>query len=275
MPGTGGSGGTTPGACPATGSFAIQVKMDVTWPSTTAAAAGSGKIVLWNRTTVSATGDTLSGMLQGCGTVLPETALTALGRIAAGGNKILIEVPDDVWDKPSMPKFPVTGTQSGGAMGGMMNLNWAVLLGASLADPKGAWPDSGSALMGVDADGDGKPGYIAAPRATDGYVLPPTSVGLGGSAPSAEKLFLVSRHVVAIMGTRASCDGFSGAANVSAFDSHVLGCLLKGGGECNKTQTDFVDGNRMKYVVKSATFVAKKVPDAATCADVRSALPAM
>ena len=60
----------------------------------------------------SPSGDALSGMLQGCGTVLPETALTGLGRIAAGGDKILIEVPDDTWEKPAMPKFPVTGMQA-------------------------------------------------------------------------------------------------------------------------------------------------------------------
>jgi hypothetical protein len=268
--GTGGSGPSA-GACPA-GAYAIGLTMDVTWPSTTAAAAGMGKIFLWNKTTISPSGDALGGMLQGCGTVLPETALTSLGRIAAGGNKILIEVPEDVWDKPSMPKFAVTGMQAGGATG-MLNLSWAVLLGATLGDPKGPWPDSYSGLMGADADGDGKPGYIAAPRNGGGFVLPPTAVGIGGSAPSAERLFLVSRHLVTINGMRTSCDEASGPANVSAFDSHVMGCLLRGGGECNKGQTDFVDGNRMKYVVKSATFRAKKVADGATCADVRAALP--
>ena len=76
-------------------------------------------------------------MLQGCGTVLPETGLTSLGRIAAGGDKILIEVPEDVWEKPSMPKFAVTGMQAGGAMG-TFNLSWAVLLGATLPRPEGA-----------------------------------------------------------------------------------------------------------------------------------------
>jgi hypothetical protein len=277
MPGTGGSGagtggsGPAAGACPG-GAYAIAITMDVTWPSTTAAAAGMGKIFLWNKSTVSPTGDAVAGMLQGCGTVLPETGLTSLGRIAAGGTKILIEVPEDVWDKPSMPKFPVTGMQAGGATG-TFNLSWAVLLGATLGDPKGPWPDSYTGLMGADADGDGKPGYIAAPRNGGGFVLPPTAVGIGGSAPSAERLFLVSRHVVTINGTRTSCDELSGPASVSAFDSHVMGCLLRGGGECNKGQTDFVDGNRMKYVVKSATFRAKKVGDAATCAEVRAALP--
>jgi hypothetical protein len=277
MPGTGGSGagtggsGPSAGECPG-GAYAIAVTMDVTWPSSTAAAAGMGKIFLWNKTTASPSGDALSGMLQGCGTVLPETALTGLGRIAAGGDKILIEVPDDTWEKPSMPKFAVTGMQAGGAMG-TFTLSWAVLLGAMMPDPRGPWPPSYTGLMGVDADGDGKPGYIAAPRNGGGFVLPPTSVGLGGSAPAAEKLFLVSRHVVTINGTRTSCDEMSGPATVSAFDSHVMGCLLRGGGECNKGQTDFVDGNRMKYVVKSATFRAKKVADAATCAEVRAALP--
>jgi hypothetical protein len=246
--------------------------MEVTWPSTTAAAAGMGKIYLWNKTAVTPSGDAVSGMLQGCGTLLPETALTSLGRIAAGGTKILIEVPDDTWEKPSMPKFPIMGMQTGGATG-TVSLSWAVLLGATLGDLKGPWPDSYSGLMGADPDGDGKPGYIAAPRNGGGFVLPPTAVGIGGSAPAAERLFLVSRHLVSVSGTRTSCDEMAGTANVMAFDSHVMGCLLRGGGECNKGQTDFVDGNRMKYQVKSATFRAKKVPDGATCAEVRAALP--
>ena len=70
---------------------------------------------------------------------------------------------------------------------------------------------------------------------------------------------------------------FAGVANglimVSAFDSHVMGCTVGGGKDCSDSQTDFVDQNRMKYQVKSATFTAKRVPDNATCADVRLASP--
>lgn len=249
--------------------------MDVTWPGTVAASTGTGKIHLWNRTTLDESGNALSGMLQGCGTNLPETTLTALGRLAANGMKILIEVPETVWEAPTMPKFPVKGTASAATPTAMVNLEWASLVGINLPDPKAAWPDSYTPLtaMAVDADGDGKPGYTALPRNRDGFVLPPTSVGIGGSAPAAEKVYLISRHLIAVSGTRTSCDEFAGTANVTAFDSHVMGCVLRGGADCNANQTDFVDQNRMKYRVTGATFKAKKLTAAATCADVRQALP--
>jgi hypothetical protein len=41
----------------------------------------------------------------------------------------------------------------------------------------------------------------------------------------------------------------------------------------NTNQADFVDQNRMKYMVKSGTYEAKVVADDASCADVRAALP--
>ena len=267
-------GGATPAGCGA-GVFAVHVVMDVTWPSTTAASMGTGKIHLWNRTALDASGTALTGMLQGCGTVLPETALSTLGRIATGGMKILIEVPDAVWEAPTMPRFAVKGMASATTPAAMVNLEWASLVGINLPDPKMAWPDSYTGLTAAaqDADGDGKPGYVAAPRNGGGFVLPPTSVGIGGLAPSAEKVFLVSRHLISLAGTRTSCDEMSGPATVSAFDSHVMGCALKGGADCSAAQTDFVDQNRMKYVVTAATFRAKKITADATCADVRRALP--
>jgi hypothetical protein len=275
--GPGADGGMPPAAGCGAGVFAMQVVMDVTWPAGTAAAAGSGKIYLWNRTVLEESGNTLTGTLQGCGTVLPETALTAIGRLATGGTKILIEVPDPVWEAPTMPRFAVKGMASAATATGMVNLEWASLVGINLPDPKAAWPDSytGIAAMAQDADGDGKPGYSAAPRAGGGFVLPPTAVGIGGLAPAAEKVYLVSRHLIAIAGARSSCEEMAGTATVSAFDSHVMGCQVKGGADCNANQTDFVDQNRMKYKVTSATFRAKKLTAAATCANVRQALPAM
>ena len=53
-----------------------------------------------------------------------------------------------------------------------------------------------------------------------------------------------------------------------------MGCHIEGGSACNADQTDFVDQNRMRYMVTSATYEAKVVADDASCADVRAALPA-
>jgi len=281
--GTGGAGTGAPtpdggvtAACAGDGAFTVgqHIVMDVTWPASNASTPGTGKIHLWNRSKLTATGGDLGGSTQGCGTLLPPTMLNSLGSLAAGGSKILIEVPDPVWDAPSMPKYATRGTQTGAAIGSSVTLSWTALIGVNLSDPLAAWPDSSRGLVGVDADGDGALGYTAAPRTGDGYVLPPTGIGLGGSAPAAEKVYLVSRHIVEVTSMRASCEQLTGTANVKAFDSHVLGCQVRGGAECTPAQTDFLDQNRMKYQVKSATFEARKMPDDATCADVRKAFPA-
>ena len=75
------------------------------------------------------------------------------------------------------------------------------------------------------------------------------------------------------MATRTSCDEASGTTTVMHFDNHVVGCHINGKGECTSAQADFVDTNRTVFQVLSATIKTRIVPDAATCADVRAALP--
>lgn len=57
------------------------------------------------------------------------------------------------------------------------------------------------------------------------------------------------------------------------FDNHMVGCHISGGGECTPAEVKFIDDNRTIYTVASATAEAKTISDAATCADVRNALP--
>jgi hypothetical protein len=57
------------------------------------------------------------------------------------------------------------------------------------------------------------------------------------------------------------------------FDNHVMGCHVMGGQECTAAEATFVDNNRTIFQVSSATNQIKIVPDNATCADVRAALP--
>jgi hypothetical protein len=280
-PGSGGSPGSPDAAppsgeaCPTTASFAILLSLDVTWVGNAATTSGTGKVHIWNKADLMASGTTLSGQVTPCGTELPETTLSGLGRVAAGGSKILIQIPETVWDAPSMPKFPLVGTRASAALGAAIEINLAAPLGYKpAADLRATWPESYTGLRDqlLDPDGEGKPGYLAMPKPDGGYVLPPTSLGLGGLAPAAERLALVSRNLMTLAGTRTSCEAFAGTANVTAFDSHVVGCVLRGGGECSPAQVDFVDQNRMKYVPKGATFMAVQVAAAATCAEVRRAL---
>jgi hypothetical protein len=245
----------------------------VTWEGTTAAEGGSGKINIWSRVTYKVNGDKLDVGLHACGSVLPETKLNGVGKIAAGGDKILIEVEESVWDAESIPITMASGKQSGVDVGSDVEFSYVSLLGATMADPSGAWPEAGADMDAVDLEGDGSKGYTATPRKGGGFVLPPTSLGLGGSAPSADKVYLVSRQAMTLKGKRSACDAHSGTATVTSFDNHVVGCHISGGAECNASQAEFVDSNRMKYKASNATYEAKAVADDASCADVRAALP--
>ena len=57
------------------------------------------------------------------------------------------------------------------------------------------------------------------------------------------------------------------------FDTHIVGCKVAGGGECDASQVDFVDVNRTVYEVVDASYEMVQVADDATCADVRAKLP--
>jgi hypothetical protein len=276
--GESGSAGEAGGAatdCEARSSWseAVHYVLSVTWAGTTASESGEGQVELWSRVNYSATGNELEVELRACGSMLPETNLTAAGRIATGGEKVMIEVPNSVWDAPSIPTTMTTGEHSGFGIGSTVEFGYVSQLGVTLDDPRAEWPDSGADLVTFDMEMDGAPGYTATPREGDGYVLPPTALGIVGSAPAADRVYLVSRQAVTLSGTRTACDAHSGTANVENFDNHVVGCHISGGDECNESQADFVDQNRMRYVVSSATYEAKLIAEDATCADVRAALP--
>jgi hypothetical protein len=260
------------GACPPQTSFtlAVHIVMNVTWQRSVATNAGEGKVHLWNRTKVTATGTQLSGETQACGSVLPEFGLTGIAQVVAGGSKVLVEFPDATWDAPSMSKFQSQGTMDGWNPGNAIHFDATnVLIGLTMPDANAPWPDSYTAITTVDADGDGKPGVTAVPRNSGDYVKPPT--GLTG--PKAETLYISSRTVVALSGMLTSCETQSGTADVKFFDNHVVGCHTTDGQECSDSQTDFIDVSRTQYEVLNAAFESTQVAEGASCAVVRAALP--
>jgi hypothetical protein len=189
---------------------------------------------------------------------------------------ILIEIPNAAWDAAGMPSFPLTETQTGWNVGSMVSNSYAVMIGYTMANGATAdWPTSHTGItMTQDSDGDMNPGLTSLPRNGGGYVLPPTSaIGavLGGAR--ADKVYLVTRNVATNMMTRTSCDESSGTTTFAHFDNHVVGCHVSGGDECMPSEIDFIDTNRTKFQVMSATIKTKIVADGATCADVRTALP--
>jgi hypothetical protein len=209
-----------------------------------------------------------------CGTTLPDISLNFAGQVAAGGSKVLIEIPFASWDAPSVPKFQQTGTLAGWAVGSDIKMEPTVaLVGLTMPDPMIPWPASYTAIMGSDAEMDGKLGITGGARKDATYVYPPTAIGLGGSAPAADKVYIASRTVVQLTGKTTTCEEQAGTATAKFFDNHIIGCHVFNGADCNADQTKFIDDSRTIYVPGAGTFVSKKLPDNASCADVRAALP--
>ena len=169
-----------------------------------------------------------------------------------------------------MPKFMFQATQSGWNVGSTISYTTNALIGFT-TDPGATWPTANTGIMGtVDADGDGSPGLTAAPRTGGGFVAPPTSIL---QTSRVDKVYLATRNSTSVVLTRTACDEFSGTVTFTHFDNHVIGCHVMGGQECTAAEATFVDNNRTIFQVSSATNQIKTVPDNATCADVRAALP--
>jgi hypothetical protein len=141
-----------------------------------------------------------------------------------------------------------------------------------MTNPTAAWPSAYTSITADDVDKDGKAGLTSIPKNGGGYVYPPLSIS-GSSGAKADQVYVASRTGVDMDGTLTSCTDQSGTTTTKYLDNHVVGCHVLGGGECTAAQTKFLDDNRTAFTVTGGTYVAKIVPDTATCADVRAALP--
>ena len=270
----------------ATLTVAANISLAVTWPATTAGNMGTGTVHMWLLAKFTANGNNFTGKSLTCGVSLPDLTLNGLGSIAAGGSKVQIAIPANVWTQPTMPTYASTGSLTGWNPGDTVTIDPTMAL-IGLALPSGTdpasfmWPSTSWGFpMGTnfnDDDGDMNPGITASPLNGNGYVLPPTAIGLIGSAPSADKVYLATRNQVQLSGSWMSCTDIAGTATVAQFDNHVVGCHINGGSTCTtgaaNTQADFLDQNRTVYTPGTATFVAKSLADSATCADVLTAVP--
>jgi hypothetical protein len=273
----------------------VHITLDVTWPATVAKVASSGTqtVELWTIASLTLDGTNLTGMTWACGTTLPDLMTTQL----AGNEKIGLTFPD-IWDKSSMPRYAVAGTQSGTTSGSTITFSPQILLlgldpgvpagtevpasastylTASTAWPTSAWPQFMSNQVSDD-DGDGHPGITLVPSTASGYSLVPTSVDYAHTGANA--VYIVSRNEASISGMFTSATDASGSATVSKFENHVVGCadapsvMTK---NCSMTSASagpgFVDAQRPVYTPGTATFKATTLPAGAKCTDVRSALP--
>jgi len=183
---------------------------------------------------------------------------------------VLVEIPNTSWDAPTMPKFMFPATQTGWNVGSTISYTANAPVGFT-TDPGATWPTANTGIMGlVDADGDGSLGLTALPKSGSGYVAPPTSIL---QTSRVDKVYLTTRNTTSVVLTRKACDEFTGTVTFTHFDNHVVGCHVMGGQDCTAAEATFVDNNRTVFQVASATSQMKSVPDNATCADVRAALP--
>jgi hypothetical protein len=258
--GAGGSGD----ACRTNYTTASHIVMNVSWASSIAVSAGTGKVHMWSRSKFVDNGDSAAIETTSCGSLLPVISTTAI----AGNAKILAEIPDATWDNPAMPKFVGSATRAAG----ILTVDSGVaLLGLSMTDPSAAWPTAAADITPVDHDGDSFPGVTAIPKSTSGFSAPPTSLS---QSAHADKLYLAIRTAMTLSVPISGCpSSYSGAAHVSHFENHVVGCHVKGGSACSSSERDFIDQNNTQLKAGSATFDSLVVADDASCADVRAALP--
>jgi hypothetical protein len=255
------------------------------------------------------TGDLMSvGTTHSCGNNIPDLPLNAVGQSSVCapnhtcGNTVQPQILPATFDAIKR-SFPVNGMQTSWNPGGTITASaTTALLGlaqsSTYQNAATAWPPycasnctpSGSFSMSdvTDDDGDGNPGITAIPKADpcDGtgpckYTLPPTAIALATIPPEADQLYLVSRSNIAISAKRMNdCTHGSGTATVTAFDNHIVGCHIKGGGACTSDQVSFIDQNRTVYgpdannVVSSShpimgTATLVQLPAGSTCADAR------
>jgi hypothetical protein len=280
--GTAGGGGTTPGGCANNQSKATSANhiiADVSWPAKTGIEAGSGAMHIWTLTVLDMqAADPTSGAIPAtgkvkpCGSTIP--ALTKTG--IAGGGKVQTVIPDEVWDQPGIPTFTATGTLSGFDVGATVQMDPVVsLVGMTMDKADGPWPSSFKQIKALDHDGDGKPGIFARPRTDAPFGAPPTSLfeALNPNGKRATAIYVATRTKVELGGQRDTCTTASGSATVHMLDTHVVGCLRNDNKLCSDGEVDFIDQNQPKFTIKSASYKMVQLPDGASCADVRAALP--
>jgi hypothetical protein len=213
------------------------------------------------------------GDIKGCGTELPPFVSYA------ACDAFQIEIPDELWDKPSMPHFMTTGNTSGFEPGQTLGIDIATgLVGISLMDVNGAWPkpaetgtfkcpEGTGEKCFPDADGDGKPG-ITIRMGKIGMQYKPNGCGLDNQpvvfrgAPfdaitgvddnsiRAETLYIGLRTRLGGAGMIGSdCKSGAGDATAEFLDSRVWDCIGTDKMACTPDQAKFIDEQAPEYKI--------------------------
>ena len=262
--------GALEAACSLTGTWAAKLDFAVTWPAATVITSGSGRVAYWQRLdlTQSRNGD-VSGLATACGVVIPDT----LTRLGVGESFGVIESPALFDVQP--PWFPVSAVSlslSALQPGAMFMLpTFVSTRGITLTNPTtDTWPVAASVGVPRDDDADGQPGFSLDFKTGAGLSYPALDVLYSARA---DRGYVADRLIYGASGTLTSCSAASGSASVVTFDTRIFGCHVAGGDTCSPPQRDLLDRNSPVYTPGDASFVLRKLPDGAGCADVRAALP--
>jgi hypothetical protein len=278
--------------CDFNGTWATLISIDVTWQPqglmSVILQSGSGAITQWVkgvRVQSPAAPRSLIDTSVVCGITLPDFQATALGLNEVYG----IRFPDSLFDDQYIPSFQVSGALDE-TMTMYSTTSTAVLLGLTMDSPTtDPWPSV--VTTEVDQDNDGNPGVTVdvaqgpvpgAPTPTSYSYIPTTIPTLLLPPPSASSLYVAIRQVTVTTGTVVDCNTIEGTVSIPviaskpAIDSHILGCALVDGGQCttgSSSQASFVDNSQPIFTpTGTTTFRSIRVPDGATCADVRTTL---
>ncbi len=275
--------------CNFAGTWATKITIDVSWVPQglmgVILAPGTGKIQQWIKSVRVVSGTTTTDSAVVCGIGLPDFSGTSF----VGGETYGVRFPPSLFDNGYLPTFVIHGAQGDSSPHAtFVTTATAALIGLTLANPTtAAWP--ATVDTAVDTDMDNNPGVTV--NAATGLIPRAGEAGVYSNFPvdilasRANQLFIVIRQVTQLSGAATDCDHISGTTTIPkipntasgkyAIDSHVVGCNLVAGGNCSASQTSFIDGTQPVFSPSAAaTFASARMPTGATCADVRTMLPA-
>lgn len=271
--------------CNFSGTWATFVRVPVKWPGAPfVLLEGTGEVKQW--TISHRVQDSLLALhetVSACSIYLPDLT----GSVLTSNQSFGIRFPNSLFDTSTAPPWPFNTTvQLVDGQAQWSTEAVATLTGVSLPSPAtDAWPSPLSPSALRDDEGDGNPGVTVVPvdPATDSrYNFPPVGFPplFGVDYPRAKLIFIASRSVVKLHGTVKSCDELNGAADIvvlggtPSINSTVVGCVKTTGETCTADEAGFLDQNRPQFTPTGpGTLVSVRMPDSATCADVRARFP--
>jgi hypothetical protein len=274
-------------SCRLEGAFGVDVQFDVSWNGTTLGGIvpllqpGSGKINIIGRLDLRGGALKSRALVSSCGAALPDFEA---GNWLVGNENYAGYIPDESWDRPSMPRWDL-GWEVGCDQPGcsiLTDLLVAVIGARSAAGD--VWPGRKGPLAQIvpfDHDDDGSPAITLASRDSNfsnaqgvPYKLIPVAWTLLTRSPRA---FIPFRFTGQFHGKVDNCDEFSGVVTNGSVEARCVGCVARNEGQtreqpCSNEEARFLDENLPDWSVLGGTWRARRLPENASCSDVRALL---